>query len=88
MHDDFFALHSHIGDSIVLEGCKDGQVAGVEEIPAVGENMAGCGQGPDLLAGDQTKGFGGDSGGAAEGDLEKAGEQGFGFGLSMLGAVS
>lgn len=65
VHNHIFTLYGNVGDSTVLEGGEDGDVAGVEEIAAVRENMAGCGQGPDLLAGEQTEGFGGEGGGAA-----------------------
>lgn len=88
MHNHLFAFDGNVGDPVVLEGGEDGDVAGVEEIAVVGEDVAGCDERPDLLASEQTEGLGGEGGRSAEGDFEEAREEGFGFGLSTWDAVS
>ena len=49
----------------------------------MGEDVAGREEGPDAGAGEEAEGFGGEGGGAADGDFEEAGEVGFEVCLSV-----
>lgn len=68
----------------MLQSGEDGDAAGVDEAAVVGEDVAGCEEGPDAGPGEEAEGFGGQGGGAADGDFEEAGEVGFEVCLSVL----
>lgn len=88
MHNHLLAFDGYIRDPVMLKSREHGDVAGVEKVAVVGEDVAGCSKRPYLLAGEQAEGLGGEGGGAAESDFEEAREEGLGFGLSSWGAVS
>ena len=67
----------------MLQGGDDGDAAGVDEAAVVGEDVAGCKEGPDAGAGEEAQGFGGEGGRAADGDFKEAGEVGFEVCLSV-----
>ena len=67
----------------MLQGGDHGHAAGIEERAVVRQDVAGCEEGPDAGAGEEAERFGGEGGGAADGDFEEAGEVGFEVCLSV-----
>lgn len=61
----------------MAEGAQGGYADGVDEAAVVVEDVDVGAEGPDLLAGDEAEGFGGEGAGAPEGGLEGVGEVGF-----------
>lgn len=77
---DAVALGAGIGLAEVLQRGQHGDAGGVDEVAVVRQHVHVCADAPDFGAGEQAQGFGVEGGGAAEGFLEDAREEDFGFG--------